>query len=94
MPNEKEENELLASDENVTDVTSETSEPVVVPSRRGRKKGSKNKPKEQADLNEPAFFQDLNVLIEQWTAGGERPIAYDFEVVTLLKELKAKHGIL
>jgi hypothetical protein len=93
MPNEKEENELLASDEDVTDVTSETSEQVVVPSRRGRKKGSKNKPKEQADLNEPAFFQDLNVLLGQWTAGGERPIAYDFEVAKVLQELKVKHGI-
>ncbi|MDB5716230.1 MAG: hypothetical protein JWO15_3627 [Sphingomonadales bacterium] len=43
--------------------------------------------------DEAGFLAELDVLIEGWRVGPERPILYDFEVAEILNDLKAKYGM-
>lgn len=66
------------------------------PKRRGRKPGSKNKPKVvevEIPTDVQGFLNELEELTLGWTKGPDRPILYDFEVAQAILALIKKHGL-
>lgn len=43
--------------------------------------------------DEAGFLAELDILIEAWRVGPQRPILYDFECAETLNDLKAKYGL-
>ena len=66
----------------------------LVPKRRGRPPGAKNKStRVVVEPNAEAFLDELFEVIQTWEKGPERPILYDFECSSLIKDMKQRHRL-